>query len=92
MVGRYAKLAHLLAALAAAETVLDACETVLQRPDEPVLSGIVRCYRGQAEVGASNLDAARAALAEAEAAAAALHAEPNAEICRAIAKLRDALA
>jgi len=92
MVGRDAELAHLLAALAAAATVLDACETVLQRADEPMLSGIVRCYRGQAEVGAGNLDAARAALSEAEAAAAALHAEPNAEICRAIAKLRNALA
>ncbi|MBC7480519.1 MAG: tetratricopeptide repeat protein [Rhizobacter sp.] len=78
--------------LGEAATVLDACETVLQRADEPMLSGIVRCYRGQAEVGAGNLDAARAALAEAEAAAAALHAEPNAEICRAIAKLRNALA
>lgn len=78
--------------LGEAVTALDACEAVLREADEPMLSGIVRCYRGQAEIGLGNIDAARVALAEAEAAAFALRAEPNAELCRAIAKLRNALA
>ena len=78
--------------LGEAMAALDACEAALQEADEPMLSGIVRCYRGRAEADLGNLDAAHAALAEAEAAAVALRAEPNAELCRAIAKLRSALA
>ncbi len=78
--------------LGEAVTALDVCEATLRDADEPMLSGIVRCYRGRAEIGLGNIAAARVALEDAEAAAIALRAEPNAELCRAIAKLRNALA
>ena len=50
------------------------------------------CIRGRAEVVVGDLDAARAALAEAETVAAATDAGPDSELARRIVTLREALA
>jgi predicted ATPase/class 3 adenylate cyclase/Tfp pilus assembly protein PilF len=71
--------------------VLDAGETLLREINDPMDLAKLLCIRGRAEVALGNLPAARAALAEAEDAVAALGAERSSAVWKEIERLQQAL-
>ena len=78
--------------LGEAREAFGAGEAILREVGDKLQLASLLCIRGRVEVAAGNLDVGRAALAAAATLAVAMDAGPESEVCREIAKLRDALA
>jgi hypothetical protein len=69
-----------------------ACEALALQLGDKLTLGLAKCVRGKIAVGLGDRGAAQAALAEAEAAAASIGAEPASSLQQRIDQLRAALA